>query len=530
MEPKQNHQRSVSVGYQRHDDTTTTTTAPGNREHSQSWAAFGVTHSAYERSSSLTLSRLREVSTNIAAFADDAVDELVEEPFSCCTCCCRATPCAERLRAFTNNPRFKAARLIVDPQVWFYMAAATAEVILIKSQDNFTKFPDLPFLVTILLNLYGPVQALLLWRERRRMQRDALVNADAARDVETLKLPWLWWPGVLFGVLSISKTVLKVIGVLAIDGSLYLLLRGTLTFWTMLFAWPILGEVPELSRVLSVLLQFLAIACVLASNDFEEWSIMTEKITDPSSLFAGDDFLHSPIFGVACTLLSTILSSFNDVLADRILAAERYKVEVKRNKRVLKFTVSMYQSLLPLLPCVAFMYLVGFIPGRGDDGDGDDDNEFELIAEAFVTNTTLSAVLFLLFGLGLPVAKGVDRVLKYSVIDSYSAFLFQLVEGFRSAGGLVLVIFLFGEQFRHVIWVVASVACAALAIVVNQGGPYLERTILAKLGCPKDDAFFSISARCRRCCPRWCGGGSDGGSGDGNYVGLETPFESPANL
>ena len=136
-------------------------------------------------------------------------------------------------------------------------------------------------------------------------------------------------------------------------------------------------------------------------------------------------------------MLSTT-PAFNDVLADRILGAKRYKVEVKRNKRVLKFTVSMYQSLVPLAPCVLFMYLVGFLPGKGDDGDGDSDNEFELIHEALLVNTVASGVLFFALGLGLPVAKGVDRVLKYSIIDSYSAFLFQLVEGLRSAGEFII--------------------------------------------------------------------------------------------
>lgn len=540
-----------------------------NRAASQSWAAFGATYRSYEndRGSLLSVDRLRTASRLV----DDAVDEVVERPFACCTCCC-----AQRVLACIDSPRFRKARLCVDPQVYLYMGAATAEVLLIKSQDNFTSFPDLPFLVTIFLNLYCPFQALLLWRERRRMTFEALSDPDAECDVETLRLPWIWGPGILFGVLSVSKTVLKVVGVLAIDGSLYLLLRGTLTFWTMLFAWPILGEIPTASRIVSVLLQCAsvvvvvcarcfpyplpaplsaprsrsaarirsgpgcatharsllqhralalwcpplpslvrarvsavgAIACILASNEFEEWSILTAKIRNPRAFFEGN-FLQSPIFGVAATLLSTLLSAFNDVLADRILGAKRYKVEVKRNKRVLKFTVSVYQSLVPLAPCLLFMYLVGFLPGKGDDGDGDNDNEFQLIREAFIVNSVASGVLFFVLGLGLPVAKGVDRVLKYAIIDSYSAFLFQLVEGLRSAAGLVIMILLFEEQFKHVVWVIASIACAASAIVANQGGPYIEAWLWGKLGWAERCAAIQGGRACA-CCER-SGGAKDVG-------------------
>lgn len=228
-----------------------------NRTASKSWAAFGATFRSYEQSSGsmLSVDRLRTASRLV----DDAVDEVVERPFACCACCC-----AQRVLSCLDSPRFRKARLVVDPQVYLYMAAATAEVLLIKSQDSFTSFPDLPFLVTICLNLYCPFQLLLLWRERRRMTFDALSDPNSARDVETLRLPWIWGPGIVFGILSVSKTVLKVVGVLAIDGSLYLLLRGTLTFWTMLFAWPMLGEIPTISRIVSVLLQCASVDVFVA--------------------------------------------------------------------------------------------------------------------------------------------------------------------------------------------------------------------------------------------------------------------------
>ena len=304
-------------------------------------------------------------------------------------------------------------RLALDLNVWLYMAAATAEVLLIKSQEVFTSFPELPFLVTIFINLYCPLQALLLWRERRRMVRERDTSAAAERDVATLQLPLVWWPGVLFGMLSAAKTFLKVVGVLTIDASLYLLLRGTLTFWTMLLAWPFLGQVPALSRVVAVLLQFSAIVCVLASNDFEAWSALMVKLHDPSLFFAGaGDVFRSPLFGVLCTLLSTILSSLNDVLTDRLLSSKRYKVEVKHNARVLKFTLSLYQSLVPLLPCLLMMYLV---KGQGGDSDeGVEASEFQLLGDAFRTTSVLSTILFFVFGFGLPIAKSVDRVLKYT--------------------------------------------------------------------------------------------------------------------
>ena len=62
----------------------------------------------------------------------------------------------------------------------------------------------------------------------------------------------------------------------------------------------------------------------------------------------------------------------------------------------------------------------------------------------------------------------------YSVIDSHSAFVFELIDGFRATCTIVIVILLFREEFKHVGWIVVAVACAALAIAMNQGGPYLE--------------------------------------------------------
>ena len=61
------------------------------------------------------------------------------------------------------------------------------------------------------------------------------------------------------------------------------------------------------------------------------------------------------------------------------------------------------------------------------------------------------------------------------------------------------MILLFGEQFKHVAWVVASVACAASAIVANQGGPLIEAWLWGKLGWVERCAAIENGGACACC-------------------------------
>ena len=275
-------------------------------------------------------------------------------------------------------------------------------------------------------------------------------NAQLYRDAERANLPKFWNWGFLFGILSFAKTLFKVVALLNVNATMYLILRGTLSFWTVLLAWALQGEVPSIYNLAAIICQFGAIAVFMSPHNF--------AVFDPT--VSDDDVEHSTMSGIFFTIISTLLSALNDVFVDKVLSMPEYKMEVKANKRVMKAAISTWASGIPLILSIIFITA----PFLSD--------ELALI-EHELDHKDSGKWLFIGLSLTLPVAKGLDRISKYAIIDATSAFLFQLVEGVRSSIDVILVGIIFGDELSWAFFV--AVVLSTCAAVVEKSGEALVK-------------------------------------------------------
>src|SRR5215218_8797225 len=105
----------------------------------------------------------------------------------------------------------------------------------------------------------------------------SLLAALAILSGQSLRVPREWWPRLALAAFFNVACWMALMGLalLWLPASEAALIAYTMPIWASLLAWPILGERPNLVRVISLAMAFAGLAAIMGGNGFatslEKW-------------------------------------------------------------------------------------------------------------------------------------------------------------------------------------------------------------------------------------------------------------------
>ena len=274
-----------------------------------------------------------------------------------------------------------------------YVLCASGEVWIIEDLKGEFNVEDLVIFESILINSYWPLQLGVYLLSLHAAKND---NKEPTRKLSLEQVRNYSIIGLNVGIV----TVFKIYAINALPGSMYVVIANSELVFTSIFSVGYLKLKLNRYQMLSVVLALSAMLCV--AFDTESGGFKSKNKNGAAT-----------VHGIAFALLSRMLSSFNSVLAQKLLGKDK-----KSRWGVME--LSLFNSLIP---SIGIPFVLFFKREHEQWGA-----KFgELKARSSPAKHTLALLLLTL----LPLSKFLDRLSKFTIISRRGSIFFSVLDSVR---------------------------------------------------------------------------------------------------